>query len=99
VKAMFRIALSNQKCCSQILSFSNLIFRWNETGKSFDFLKIVANKFAYPDLRLNSETLGKSMTEFIEKYKEKFPSLLKKVKVPHLTPFSHQMLQLSQSTL
>jgi hypothetical protein len=57
-----------------------LHFSWNETGKSRKFIKVVVNKFLYPDQRFHTKTLGKPMTEFIEKYKENIPDLLKKVK-------------------
>ena len=43
-------------------------------------MKVVVNKFFYPDQRFHTKTLGKPMTDFIEKYKEDIPDLLKKVR-------------------
>ena len=43
-------------------------------------MKVVVNKFFYPDQRFHTKTLGKPMTDFIEKYKEDIPVLLKKVR-------------------
>ena len=66
----------------QIFSHIQIYFvncSWNETGKSRKFLKIVSNKFAYPEYRLNSEGFGQKLTKFIEQYKEHIPDFLKKV--------------------
>ena len=76
-------------------------FRWNETGKSRKFLKVIVNKFAYPDYRLISDVFGPKLSKFIDEYKEDIPDFLQKVRTEinslHIEGFKIKDLNMLQN--